>query len=75
TTLHIPVEVYNRGATNSQETRMSISHGSGAGTGAPGAQFSVETNAGAADITFHFMAATAVNELIGVRSRMIELVH
>lgn len=74
TTLHIPVEVYNRNATNLQETRASISSGTGLGTGAPGAQFGVETSGGAADVTFHF-SATAVDELIGVRSRLIELVH
>ncbi|WP_293006929.1 hypothetical protein [Nitrosomonas sp.] len=74
TTLHIPVEVYNKNATNSQETRASTSSSTGASTGAPGAVFSTETNAGAADITFHF-SASAVNELIGVRSRLIEVVH
>lgn len=74
TTLHIPLEVYNKNATDSQETRVSIASATGYGTGAPGATFNVETNAGAADITFHF-SASAVNELIGIRSRLIELVH
>lgn len=74
TTLHIPVEVYNKNATDSQETRVSIASATGYGTGAPGATFNVETNAGAADITFQF-SASAVNELIGVRSRFIEVVH
>ncbi|MBY0475375.1 MAG: hypothetical protein K2Q13_10010 [Nitrosomonas sp.] len=74
TTLHIPVEVYNKNATDSQETRVSIASATGYGTGAPGAAFAVETSSGAADITFNFSAAS-VNELIGVRSRLIELVH
>ena len=71
--IHIPFEVYNKGVTGVQETRMGIASANGVGTGAAGAVLGIDTTS-PVDLTFHF-TSTVVNELIGIRSRLIEVIH
>lgn len=71
--LHIPVEVYNKGSKTVQETRSGIASSNGVGTSAAPPTLGVDTNS-ETNLTFHFTSA-AVNELIGIRSRLIEVIH
>jgi|GEM_PF-5611736 len=71
--IHIPFEFYNKGVTNVQETRMGIASANGVGTGAAGAVLGTDTTL-QTNLTFHFFS-TSANELIGIRSRLIEVVH
>lgn len=71
--LHIPIEIYNKNSTTVQETRAGIASANGVGTSAAPAPLGVNTEV-ETNLTFHFSSAS-VNELIGIRSRLIEVIH
>lgn len=71
--LHIPIEIYNKNSKTVQETRAGIASSNGVGTSAAPPALGVDTTS-PVDLTFHFTSA-AVNELIGIRSRLIEVIH